>query len=344
MTVSLSALAANYRLLCQHASGAVAAVVKADGYGLGAVPIAAHLYQQGCREFFVATCTEGVQLRQSLADAVIYVLEGAYADSVEALSSADLTPVLNTPTQLALWSSTGRPAAVHVDTGMQRLGLPYSDAGRMLNDSGVPLRLFVSHFARADESGHDTLQQQISRALPVYQSLRAQHPELRLSLCNSAAMLQGLGAEDLGRAGIGLYGGNPFDGRSNPMQSVVDMRARVLQIRTVERGVPIGYGGTYVAPAPTRVAVLGVGYADGLPRLLSNRGEVWLGEQRCSILGRVSMDLTAVDVSGLDVAEGDEAQVMGAMISVDEVAAWADTIAYEILTGISRRMPRRYAQ
>jgi len=342
LTVSLSALAANYRLLSQHATGAVAAVVKADGYGLGAVPLATHLREQGCREFFVATCAEGLQLRQAHADLTIYVLEGAHAASLTAMVAADLTPVLNTPAQLSLWSDTGRPAAVHVDTGMQRLGLPYTDAPHMLRHSGVPLQLFVSHFARADESGHASLQQQMARAVPVYQALRGLHPGLRLSLCNSAAMLQGLGPEDLGRAGIGLYGGNPFSQRSNPMHTVLTMHARVLQVREVGSGVPVGYGGTFVAAQPTRVAVLGVGYADGLPRLLSNRGQVWLGGQRCPILGRVSMDLTAVDVSGLEVEEGDEAEVIGAAISVDEVASWADTIAYEIMTGISRRMPKRY--
>ena len=212
----------------------------------------------------------------------------------------------------------------------------------MLNECALPVTLLISHFARADEPGHAANGEQMARIAPIYQALQAAHPGIRLSLCNSAALLQGLGPEDLGRAGIGLYGGNPFDDRPNPMQPVVSMYARVLQVREVDAGVPIGYGGSFITPQPTRLAVLGVGYADGLPRLLSNRGQVWLGEQRCQIAGRVSMDLIAVDVGELEVAEGAEAEVFGSCIGIDEVAEQAGTIAYEILTGISRRMPRSY--
>lgn len=342
LTVSLSALAANYRLLREHAWGAVAAVVKADGYGLGAAPIAARLREEGCNEFFVATCGEGAQLRQTLSEATIYVFEGAHTQAIDTLVAAELTPVLNTPAQCQLWASTGRPAAVHVDTGMQRLGLPHAQATQILRDCDLRLQVLLSHFARADETDHATLQQQTARMRPIYETLRTSHPGLRLSLCNSAALMQGLGPEDFGRAGIGLYGGNPFDDRPNPMQTVLTMHARVLQVREVEGGVAVGYGGTFVTSTPTRLAVLGVGYADGLPRLLSNRGHVWLGGQRCPIVGRVSMDLIAVDASAVTVVEGDEAEIIGAAVTIDEVAAQADTITYEILTGISRRMPRTY--
>ena len=342
LTVSLSALAANYRRLCASASGQVAAVVKADGYGLGAVPVASRLRQEGCGEFFVATAGEGAQLRQALPDAPIYVLEGVTAQSVDTLVASELTPVLNTPTQCSLWMQTGRAAAVHVDTGMQRLGLPFQTAAQSLAESNLPLQLFISHFARADEPGHASVQEQMARALPVYQALRERYPELRLSLCNSAALLEGLGPEDLGRAGIALYGGNPFDALPNPMRPVVSMHAQVLQLRQLEAGVPVGYGGAYVTSAPARLAVLGVGYADGLPRALSNRGEVVLHGCRCPIVGRVSMDLTVVDASAVDVQEGDMAEVFGEAVAVDEVAAHAGTIAYEILTGLSRRMSRSY--
>jgi len=342
LSISLPALAANFHTLRRHARGAVAAVVKADGYGLGAVAVAARLRKEGCEEFFVATCSEGVTLRHAHPDLTIYVLEGAYTETLSALIDDNLTPVLNTPEQVRLWSSTGRNAAAHIDSGMQRLGLPAAQATRCLLDSGIELTLLLSHFARADEVGHATLRAQSEITQSVFTGLRQQFPRLRLSLCNSAAMMQGLGPEDLGRAGIALYGGNPFTGRDNPMQPVVSMHARVMQVREIEAGVAVGYGGTYVSAAPMRLAVLGVGYADGLPRLLSNRGAVWLAGQRRPMAGRVSMDLTIVDVSGVDVAEGDEAEVFGDMISVDEVAEQADTIAYEILTGISRRMARRY--
>ena len=342
LTVSLSALAANYATLKAHARGDVAAVVKADGYGLGAAAIASKLRSQGCSEFFVATCDEGIQLRQALPEETIYVLEGAHAQSLQALINANLTPVLNTPAQCAAWSATSRPAAVHVDTGMQRLGLPYAQAVQILEQSNLTPTVLVSHFARADEPQHPSVAEQLSRINPVFETLRESCPSLRLSLCNSAALLQGVGPEHLGRAGIGLYGGNPYDDQPNPMQPVVTMHARVLQVREVASGVAVGYGGSYVTASATRLAILGVGYADGLPRLLSNKGRVWLAGQYCPIVGRVSMDLTAVDVGSLVVEEGDEAEIFGSHVPVDEVAHHAQTIAYEILTGVSRRMVRAY--
>jgi len=343
LNISLSAIAANYRYLCLQATGQVAAVVKADGYGLGAVPIARKLLGEGCREFFVATLTEGVNLRQAIPDAIIYVLEGAEAETVSELCRAELTPVLNTERQCQCWKTTGRSAAVHIDTGMQRLGLSPVTAQSVIGRNELRLDLVISHFARADETGHASLQRQVDQVVPIFRGLQAHFPNLRLSLCNSAALLQGLGPESLGRAGIGLYGANPSDQPENPMQSVVEMLGRVLQIRALDEGVAVGYGGSFVTRKKTRLAVLGVGYADGIPRLLSNRGVVALSGQRCPIVGRVSMDSMTVDVTGLAVAEGDAIEVIGSTVSVDEVAGWAQTISYEVLCGLSRRLPRHYA-
>ena len=153
-----------------------------------------------------------------------------------------------------------------------------------------------------------------------------------------------MGPEDLGRAGIALYGGNPYDHGENPMMPIIKLEARVMQVRELPAGVPVGYGGAFVTAAPTRLGILGVGYADGVPRLLSNNGEVMCGDVRCPIVGRVSMDLLIVDVTQVDVCEGDWVQVIGPDVPIDDVAARAQTLAYEILTGISRRVPRVYVE
>ena len=327
--------------LCAQAAGRVAAVVKADGYGLGAGPIAQHLMRLGCVEFFVATSDEGRQLRRALPQSVIYILEGATAESVETLIDHQLTPVLNSLSQCARWNPTGRSAALHIDTGMHRLGLAPDEVTVVSND--LALKLVITHLACADEPDNPANAAQLAQIQTLYQSVQRRFPNAGLSICNSAGLLAGLGPEDLGRAGISLYGGNPFTAAANPMQPVVRFEAQVLQIRTVPAGGHVGYGGTYTAPAAgARLAVVGAGYADGVPRLLSGNGSVWLGRRQCPIVGRVSMDCTNVEIGDADVAEGDWAELLGTHIELDAVAAWAQTIGYEILTGLGRRTTRTY--
>ena len=349
LTVSMSAIAANYQQLCSKAQGEVAAVVKADAYGLGATQIAGRLQAEGCSEFFVATAAEGLRLRQVLTKAAIYVFEGAFLENVQDLVSAELTPVLNTIAQCEVWAATGLAAALHVDTGMQRLG--FDHAGLLANGAQALLalpfdiNLFISHFARADEPGDGSIEQQLQRARPIYTALKQKYPKLRMSMCNSAGLLESKGPEDLGRAGIALYGGNPFQSRSNPMQPVAKLEARVMQVRKLPTGTPVGYGGTFVTQRDTRIAILGVGYADGVPRLLSDTGSVWLAAKHCPMVGRISMDLIAVDVTAApEVIEGDWAEVIGTHIHLDDVAAQAQTLGYEILTRISNRIPRIYLE
>lgn len=349
LTVSLGALAANYRRLGEHAQGEVAAVVKADGYGLGATQVAERLWQEGCREFFVASCAEGVQLRRGLEQADIYVLEGARTETVGELVTSQLVPVLNTPRQCALWAATGQPAALHIDTGMYRLGLPYDKAADIVQDLPFPICLLLSHFACADEPEHGSVAAQLARIEPLYAAMRARQPSLRLSLCNSAGLLAGLGPEHLGRAGIGLYGGNPYAQRTNPLAPVVKLEGQVLQLNTIDAGVAVGYGGSFVASGAMQIATLGVGYADGVPRLASNLGQAFVDGVYCPIVGRVSMDLLSIDVTAVmggtqPLQEGDWVEVLGANVLVDEVAAQAQTLAYEILTGLSRRAERRYVE
>ena len=340
--ISLAALAANYERLCRKASGRVGAVVKADAYGLGVAHVAPKLQSLGCSTFFVATSAEGAALRQVLPDVRIYVFEGVNPQTCDTMVQASLTPVLNTPAQVETWSPIGRPAALHIDTGMQRLGFSYVDGpNKGVPDTPFNVDLMISHFARADEPTHPSVAEQLYRAQAAYAVLSKKHPKAQLSLCNSAGLLESRGPEDIGRAGIALYGGNPFDELPNPMTSVVTLEARVIQLRDVPAGVPVGYGGTFVTEHPTRLAVVGVGYADGYPRGLSNSANVYVAGRRCPVVGRVSMDLTVVDVTTADVAEGDWVELMGPHIGVDEIAAAMNTISYEILTGLGKRLIRQ---
>jgi alanine racemase len=267
----------------------------------------------------------------------IYVFEGALADTSGDLRTADIVPVLNHADQAAVWrrNGGGRPAAVHVDTGMHRLGFPADVTAEAFR--GVAVTLLMTHLACADEPDHPMNAQQLQRLKPV----QALFPGVPISVGNSAGVLSGPEfTGDLGRAGIGLYGGNPFRARPSPVHPVVTLEGRILQLRDLAPGEAVGYGATFRATSPMRIAVVGLGYGDGLPRLLSNRGEVALAGARCPIVGRVSMDLTAIDVTGKPALLDDWVEFIGPNVGVDEVADWADTIAYEVLTGLGRRPQR----
>jgi alanine racemase len=344
LRIDLEALCANYRVFRDAAAGAaVAAVVKADAYGLGVEAVAPALWHEGCRNFFVADCGEGTTLRNVLRDARIFVFEGVLDDTIEPLLNAGLTPVLNHEDQLRLWRERGcgAQAAVHVDTGMHRLGFPVEVDPAVFD--GLSVSLLMTHLACADESVHPLTGLQLERFSRIGRRFRARFPDLLVSVGNSAGILGGAEpAGGLGRPGIGLYGGNPLLGSASPVRPVVTLEGRILQVRRVLPGESVGYGATFRAAGPLDVAIAGLGYADGLPRLLSNRGEAYVQGRRCPIVGRVSMDLTTVDVTGLAVAAGDWIEFMGSNVSVDEIAAWAETIPYEILTGLGCRLERRY--
>lgn len=342
LRIDLGALAGNYRKLKNQAWADVAAVVKANAYGLGAAVVAQRLWSEHCRIFFVATAEEGVLLRQTLNSAEIYVLEGALPATVEELTRHRLIPVLNTPAQCRMWAETNATAGLHVDTGMQRLGLDFDDLAEVLNGLPLHITLFVSHFARADEPDDAFNQLQLDRVKEAYRGLASLYPNLLLSLTNSAAMLAGVGPEHVGRAGIALYGGNPYADGPNPMQPVVTLEAQVLQVRRIKAGTPIGYGGMFETTRESRIATVGVGYADGVPRLLSDRGRVYCEGSYYPIVGRISMDTLSVDVTDGPVDEGTWLEVFGAAVSVDEVAGHAQSLAYEILTGIGERPTRQY--
>lgn len=338
LRISRRAFTANYHRFRAAAGGTVGAVVKADGYGLGALPLARALVDAGCRHLFVARAAEGLALRRELAEPSVYVFEGALPDTAETLAAQRLIPVLNSPAQLALWAPRSQdPVAVHVDTGMNRLGFPANVGADIFK--GFHIGLLITHLACADEPDHPLNALQLERI----GALRARFPGVPMSIGNSAGILNGADFQgDLARPGIGLYGGNPWADRPNPMQPVATLEAQVVQMRDLAAGEAVGYGASHRAEAPMRLAVVGIGYGDGLPRLLSNRGELHAKGRRCPIVGRVSMDLTTVDATGADLAPGDWMEAFGANLPVDEVAAKADTLAYELLTGIRPRVARLY--
>lgn len=326
LTVDLDALAANYRRFRESASRGSAAVVKANAYGLGVGPVARRLAEEGCRQFFVATDAEGRELRRILPDVEsfdVFVFSGVVDDD-------GLIPVVNHAGQFR-----SGPVALHVDTGMHRLGFEDLDPDSIPPDADI--RLLMTHLACADTPDHSLNQQQLAR----FRAFARRFPGVPTSIGNSAAILTGV--EGIGRPGIGLYGGNPYPAQDNPLRCVATLEGEVLQVRKVPAGVPVGYGATHVTARDTVIAVVGIGYADGVPRALSNRGQVACGKVRVPIVGRVSMDLTLADVTGLPpVQPGDWIEFFGHSIGVDEVAAWADTIGYEILTGLGARVSRVY--
>lgn len=347
--IDLDALASNYRLLCRQAVPAeCAAVVKADGYGLGISGIVRRLLREGCRKFFVATLAEVAELRALAPDVSIYVLEGAVLAAVDELVALRATPVLSSLEQIERWRGRGR-ALLHIDTGMSRLGLSAAEvralAGKKDPLQGIELEYVLTHLACADEPEHPQNRGQLA----LFDELRRLLLPAKTSIGNSAAtFIDAAHRGDLVRPGIALYGGNPFVDRANPMACVVTLLAPILQIREIEsEAVTVGYGATYVAKPPARLAVLGSGYADGYPRSLGNRASAALNGRRVPVVGRVSMDLICVDVSALprdSVRVGDFVELIGPTVGLDEVAEAAGTISYEILTGLGKRLIRQYVE
>lgn len=349
VTIDLAALAENWRRLEAIAAPTeCAAVVKADAYGIGIDEAAPALWAAGCRTFFVALPEEGRRVRAATPDATIYVLNGYFPDWTDALRADHLRPVLSTFAAVESWAQhcPGEPSALQVDTGMNRLGLTLHEALELAQRPDLLKRaspqLLMSHLACADQPDHAHNQTQ----LVLFQEIRAQLPDLPASLANSAGIH--LGADfhfDMVRPGIALYGAAFAEDRP-PLAPVVSVKARILQLREVAAGETIGYGAALRLREEKRVAILSAGYADGYHRLAGSDdhrpgAQAWVRGRAAPILGRVSMDLIAVDVSNrVGVAEGDWAEIIGPNVLIDEVAEAAGTIGYELLTGLSRRAER----
>jgi alanine racemase len=355
----LAAIVANWRHLRQRVAPAeCAAVVKADAYGLGASEAAAALLAAGCRTFFVAMLEEALALRRCLdrvnptADCAIFVLNGAPVSAAADLSRHRLWPVLNALGDVDAWSAIARrsglpvPAALQIDTGMSRLGLPAEEVSELSRDlgrlGGLDLRCIISHLACADTREHPLN----ARQLGAFHAALAALPKSPVSFANSSGIF--LGRDywgDLVRPGAALYGVSPVPGQSNPMRGVVSLDGRILQVRQIDKGSTVGYGATHRAIGRARIATVGVGYADGFLRSLSNRGSGYIGNQPVPLVGRVSMDLITFDVSGVPeplARPGAMIELIGPHRPVDALAADAGTIGYEILTALGSRYARIY--
>jgi alanine racemase len=356
LTVRLGAIAANYRKFRELSGRAVVAgVVKADGYGCGAAQAAKTLLKEGCDTFFVARLSEGVALRPVIGNSPrIFVLDGAQANGIAALIDYRLTPVLNSLAEIELWSAAARDArttfdaAVHIDTGMNRLGLASDELSILADGSNtrlanINLVLLMSHLACADDAGNDMNRVQFAR----FKSALARLPSAPASFASSGGVLLGKDyVFDMVRPGIGLYGGNPqVPGMPNPFQTVAVMTGKILQLRRVDSGGSVGYGATFRIGRDTTLATVALGYADGLMRALSNNGSGAIAGVRAPIAGRVSMDLVTLDVTDVPqeaLKAGADVEFFGDTISLEDAATAANTASYEFITSLGARVPRHY--
>ena len=356
LTVDLAAVAANWRdLRARHAPreamlGAVAAVVKADAYGLGAATVAPALAAAGCRHFFVATLDEALALRPRLPDAFLAVLGGLWPGTEAAFLAADLTPVLNDLAEIDRWTGAARaagralPALLHVDTGMARLGLDAASVAALRDDparlDGIALRYVMTHLVSSEIAADPLNAAQAARFAAACAAL----PPAPRSFANSSGMfLGGAFVSDLARPGAALWGINPMPGHANPMRPVVRLQARVLAVRDLPAGGTVGYNASFTAARPSRIATAAIGYADGWRRTLSNRGSARFDGAPVPLVGRVSMDLTTFDATDHPALRpGAWLDLIGPGQDVDDVAAAAGTNGYEILTALGPRIARRY--
>ena len=344
LTIDLGAIVANWRMLAARGADC-AAVIKADAYGCGVGRVGPALWQAGCRTFFVAHLSEGVAARAALPEAAIYILNGLLPGAREAFATHRLRPVLGSREEIADWAAFSKnhlPAALHVDTGMNRLGLPVPEALALAGDPSLAacgIDLILSHFVSA-ETPEDPVN---ARQIADFAKVRAAYPGLLASLANSSGVFLDGARHDLLRPGYALFGGNPTPETTNPMRPVVRLEAAIVQVRTVEAGASVGYNGRWTAPAPSRLATLSLGYADGFPRAISGRGQALVGGVPCPILGLVSMDLIILDVTAAPAARrGGTAVLIGDGLDIDTVGRAAGTIGYEILTGLGSRYVRSY--
>lgn len=339
LTVSLTAIAANYHMLQNRLGPAeCAAVVKANGYGLGALPVADKLQNEGCKRFFVATVEEGILLRKVVKDHEIYIFHGAQENEVNDFIGHNLTPVLNNPSQLMSWPKE-LAAAAHFDTGMTRLGFSAENIDEVKTHN---IKLVMSHLASA-ENIHDS--KNVAQ-LAEFQHIASSFPNAIKSFANSYGVyLQSDYHFNLARPGIALYGGNPLPDQTNPMSNVVKLEAPIIQIHEIQKNKTVGYCATYEAKPGDIIATIPLGYADGILRALSNRGKVFAEGYELPIVGRISMDLVTIKINNLPPEKrriGQQVEVLGEHYNICDMARDAATIEYEIITRLGNRFERVY--
>ncbi len=351
LEVDLGAVVANWNILrARHQAGAVAGVVKADAYGLGALQVVPALHQAGCRHFFVALLDEALAMRSLLPGAMLAVLGGLFPGTEPEYIAHDFVPVLGSLAEIDVWSASARragralPAILHIDTGMSRLGLSAAELAILRQDharlSGIELRFVMTHLVSSEVRDDPQNETQLRRFLAACAVL----PPAPRSLANSSGIFLGPGwGSDLARPGAALYGVNPTPDAANPMHVPVRLRARVLAVREVSPGDTVGYNATWSAPGPSRIATAAIGYADGWHRAQSNRGAAVFDGRLVPLVGRVSMDLTTFDVTNHPaIVPGSWLELIGPGRTPDEVAAAAGTNGYEVLTSLGRRFHRIY--
>lgn len=353
LTIDLGALAHNFQVLAREAAGAeLAPVVKSDGYGLGAGPVARRLWSEGARCFFVARLAEGEALRGALGPdraATIYVLDGFTHGAGPRLAEAALTPVVCTLPQIAAaaaWA-TGQDQALrcglNIDTGMNRQGLIPDEARALVQGRGglrgLDIELVMSHLGSATEPDEPRNSEQLARFLEV----REEFPEARSSLAASAGIVLGPAYRgDLVRPGVSLYGGGPLERPDGRLRAVATLTAPILDIRNLRAGDVVGYGVGVRLDSPARVAVVAAGYADGVIRAGKAGGYAWLDRARRPLLV-VNMDLLVIDIGEAEAEIGQSVELLGANALLDDLAAAAGTVAHEVLVRLSRRAERVYA-
>jgi alanine racemase len=357
LTIDLAAIEANWKLISgMTVPVECAAVVKGDAYGCGLEPVTRKLAKAGCRTFFVADLAEGRRVRETAPESTVYVLNGVMPGSARSFADSNLRPVIGSTTELAEWdalvATTGWQggAALHVDTGMNRLGIGIDEAVAMaprVQSEKHGISLLMSHLACAEVPDHPLNDKQVR----LFREIRIMYRGVPSSLANSSGIfLGGTLYCDLVRPGVALYGANPCSGKKNPMRPVVELKGRIIQVRTVNKGDTVGYGATFVASRPTRLAVVALGYADGILRSAAAgkskaAAEVVIAGKRCPVAGRVSMDLMVADVTALPegtVRRGDLATLIGEGTTVDDLAAGMGTISYELLVRLGARYERVY--
>jgi alanine racemase len=357
LTISLPAIEANWKELSRRTMPSeCAAVIKADGYGCGLEPVTRTLINAGCKTFFVADLGEARRVRGVAQGPAVYVLNGLLPGTASAYANINVRPVIGSLVELAEWDafcSTNQwhgGAGLHVDTGMNRLGISADEAAALaprIRAENHGITLLMSHLACSEQPENPLNEKQIQ----LFRDVRLLYRGIPGSLANSSGIFLGSGAHcDVVRPGAALFGVNPTPGHDNPMRPAVELHAHVVQMRTVPKGETIGYNALWTAKHATRVAVVTVGYADGYPRAASATdaapgAEAIVAGTRCPLAGRVSMDLLAIDVTALPdhtVRRGDLVTLIGGGIGVDDLAAAAGTIGYEVLTSLGKRYHRVY--
>jgi alanine racemase len=355
LTIDCRAIVQNWRALSSQAAPAeCGAVVKADAYGCGLEPVSRALADAGCRTFFVAHLSEARRLRAALPATSIFVTNGIPPGTASVFAEINAQPVIGNLAELAEWDAFRTVhgwdggAALHFDTGMNRLGLPPEEASALAARTKMPghgVSLIMSHFACSDDPAHQLNAAQVQATRDIRGLFRG----IPASLANSSGIFLGAQAHfDLVRPGIALYGGNPTPDRENRMQAVVELKARIVQLRDIERGASVGYNATWTAKRATRIAIVSAGYGDGYPRPAGasdavSGGEAIFGGRRCPVVGRVSMDLLAVDVTDatdLHPRRGSFMTLIGGSIEIDQFAQWSRTISYDVLTRLGQRYRR----